>query len=123
MVSPRHIESCWLHQYTVIMLRFADILAVQLQFEILAAFNQSTVTLDGYNLAEGADRFSGMADAFPFRHTEVTPTPAWSDRTATGMSISSTVGTYDSAGHNHASSYLIAEHDSDKVGGYTVVTE
>ena len=94
-----------------------------MQFELLAAFNQSTVTLDGYNLAEGADRFSGMADSFPFRHTEVTPTAAWSDRTATGMPISSTVGTFDSERHNHASSYLIAEHDADKVGGYAVVEE
>jgi hypothetical protein len=39
------------------------------------------------------------------------------------MTISSTVGKYDAAGHNHASSYLIAEHDADKVGGYAVVEE
>ena len=32
-------------------------------FELLAAFNQSTVTLEGYNIAAGYDRFNGMADA------------------------------------------------------------
>ena len=63
------------------------------QFEILSAFDQTTVTLNGINAQSSGDRFSGMADSHPFRHTEVTPTPAWSSRTATGMPISSTVST------------------------------
>ena len=92
---------------------------MQPQFEILTAFNQTTVDLIGLN--GKPDRFNGMADGFVFRHTEVTPTPAWSDRTATGMPIASSVGKFDSAGHNHASSYLIAEHDADKVGGFHAV--
>jgi len=64
-------------------------------------------------------RFGGRADTFMFSHIAVTPTAGWGDVTAAGIPIASTVGTF--GGYNHASSYLMGEHDAAKVGGMGVL--